>query len=153
MPSAFCKFCVLLLAIQSAGCATVFEHVVNPPVVEELRSEPHGSRAHRTMLLTLPDGRAIPVDYVRQGDRLYAVSGFRWWRTLRGGKRVTVFIRGERLTGVGDVFQGDAAVETNMLSRLKMPVLGIPPAWTGGALVEIVLDSNAEMQSESTSRS
>ena len=48
------------------------DRFVNPGVAEELRAEPDGDRAQKVMLLTLPSGREIPVNYLREGDRVYA---------------------------------------------------------------------------------
>ena len=59
--------------------------VANPRVVLELRQRPDGERASRVMLVTLPSGRTIPANYLREAGKVYAGADGRWWRELRGG--------------------------------------------------------------------
>jgi len=72
-----------LLAL--VGCyATYMNRVTNPGVERELREDPDGERAGKVMLIVLPSGRTLPVNYLREGDTVYAAADGRWWRELRG---------------------------------------------------------------------
>ena len=59
---------VVLLGIGFAGVWLNQAHLANPRVSAELREDPRGQRAQRVMLLTLPDGQVLPVNYLREGD-------------------------------------------------------------------------------------
>ena len=62
------------------------------------------------MLLELPDGRELPVNYLREGDQVFVGVDGRWWRALREGNApVTMLIRGETLTGKARVVFDDPA--------------------------------------------
>ena len=72
--------------------------VANPRVVRELVEHPNGERALKSMLLTLPSGRRIPVNYLREDQMVYAGADGSWWKELVGdGFRVTLLVRGETL--------------------------------------------------------
>jgi hypothetical protein len=52
-----------------ASCLSIlFVTVVNPFVVEELYADPQGTKATPVMLLGLPDGKQIPVNYLLEGN-------------------------------------------------------------------------------------
>ena len=40
--------------------------------------------ARKVMLITLPSGRTLPVNYLRDGDTVYAGADGRWWRDVFG---------------------------------------------------------------------
>jgi hypothetical protein len=88
------------------------------------------------MLLTLPSGRRIPVNYLREDGRIYAGADGRWWTELADGPRpVEVLVRGERLEGRARAVLDDPAYRRDIFSRLR------PTAIPGfGTLVEIRLD-------------
>ena len=54
---------VLLLVVLALGYIVYATNVINPRVERELIENPQGERAGRVMLLTLPSGRRIPVNY------------------------------------------------------------------------------------------
>ena len=112
----------------------------NPRVVEELRNNPDGPRAARAMLLTSPDGRVLPVNYLREGNRVYAGADGRWWRAFRdGGAPVSLLIKGERLTGHATLELDDQAYVDDVFSRLR-PAASWVPKWLDAKLVVITLD-------------
>lgn len=126
------------LAALVAGYWLYTEHVANPRVERELIDEPDGERARRVMLLTLPSGRRIPVNYLREGDRVYAGADGSWWDELVGdGAPVTLFVRGETLTGRARAVLDDPQRTAEVFARLR------PDALEGfGTLVEIHLDAS-----------
>ncbi len=88
------------LAVLVIGYVAYMALVANPRAVRELHDDPDGARARKVMLITLPSGRTIPVNYLRDGETVYAGADGRWWRELRGkGATVQLLIRGETRTG------------------------------------------------------
>ena len=125
--------CLLGLTV---GTACVYSWWTNPQVIRELRENPEGKRAQKVMLLTLPSGKAIPVNYLRDGDTVYAAADFPWWRELRDGSgRGSVLIRGETLTGRIRAVEDDPELRKSVFARLRPTA----PLWAG-TLVEIQLD-------------
>ena len=127
---------VLLLALQIH-----FGLVHNPAVVQELKDNPHGERASIVMLLSLPDGRMLPVNYLREGNRVFAGADGRWWRALReGDARVTVWIRGETFQGRAHVALDDREYKRGVFARLRPDSPEWLPEWLNAHLVVIDLD-------------
>lgn len=127
---------VLILAGAMPLLMYVQGRVSNPGVVEEIRRDPTGERARKVMLLTLPSGRRLPVNFLREDGRVYAGADGWWWKELRGGPHaVTVFVEGERIAGRARAVTDAPAYRTDVFSRLR------PTALPGfGTLVEILLD-------------
>lgn len=117
-----------------AGC------VDNVAVERELREEPQGDRAQKVMLLTLPSARTIPVNYLREGEVVYAGADGRWWQELTGeGAPVELWIRGEALRGHARAIEDDQEHIDDVFSRLR-PV----SRWfLFGTLVQVDLASDA----------
>ena len=90
------------------------------------------------MLLTLPSGKSLPVNYLRDGDTVYAAADFPWWRELKEGGRVTVLVRGETLHGEGQAVLDDPDLRAQVFERLRPTA----PSWTG-TLVVIRLDEES----------
>ncbi len=111
--------------------------VANPRVVRELVEHPNGERAQKSMLLTLPSGRRIPVNYLREDQMVYAGADGRWWKELEGdGSPVTLLVRGETLRGTARSVVDDPAYTQKVFKKLR------PDAIEGfGTLVEIRLDA------------
>lgn len=122
-------------ALVAAGFVLMGSGLLNRGVIRELREEPEGERAQKVMLLTLPSGKSIPVNYLRDGGVVYAGADFPWWRELRGeGEEVSVLIRGETLQGHGRAVEDDPLLRRSVFERLRPTA----PRWTG-TLVEIRL--------------
>ncbi len=102
------------------GSACVYSWWVNPRVAEELRSDPSGERAKKVMLLTLPSGKEIPVNYLRDGDTVYCAADFPWWREIpEGGGPGSVFIQGEAHRGHVRAVTDDPALRDSVFERLR----------------------------------
>ena len=126
---------VVVLALLALGAWLYGERVANPRVIRELLEDPDGERARKVMLLTLPSGRRIPVNYWREGDRVYAGADGRWWRELVGGAPVTVVVRGAELRGQARAVTDDPDYTKRIFAELR------PNALPGfGTLIEIQLD-------------
>ena len=133
------KWFALLLAsllLGFAGLAAFQLMIQNPRVIAELREHPFGERAKKVMLLTLPSGKAIPINYLREGQTVYGAADFPWWRELRGGGgRGRVFIQGEDHEGHVRAVEDDAELRDAIFDRLRPTA----PKWAG-TLVVIDLD-------------
>ncbi len=89
-----------LLLVLWLGIRAYYAFVVNDQVAQELIENPQGDRARLVMLLTFPDGRELPVNYLREGNQVFVGADGRWWRDFREGTvPVKVFIRGEQYGG------------------------------------------------------
>jgi hypothetical protein len=127
---------VAILAV--GGVFVYFEYSANPRIERELIADPEGERAQKVMLITLPSGRRIPVNFLREGDRVYAGADGGWWEELVGdgdGLRVTLLVKGETLQGLARAVEDDPEYTRDVFSRLR------PNAIEGfGTLVEIRLE-------------
>lgn len=138
------KWTLIILGILAAALLALRAYsllVGNPRVVAELRNDPQGERAGIVMLLELPDGRELPVNYRREGNQVFAGADGRWWRPLRDGNApVTLLIRGETLTGKARVVFDDPAYKRTVFDRLRPTVPKWLPEWLDAHLVVIDLD-------------
>ena len=141
---AILKWSVIVVAVLVVGFVALrvlFSLIANPRVVAEITANPQGERASIVMVLTLPDGRALPVNYRREGNRVYAGADGRWWRSLRAGDApVTVLIRGETFAGRARVSFDDPEFKADVFSRLRPTVPSWLPEWLDAELVVIELD-------------
>ena len=124
----------LLLVVGGSAC--FFSMINNPRVIAELREDPQGERAKKVMLLTLPSGKAIPINYLREGRTVYGAADFPWWKELRdGGGRGSVFIQGDTLEGYIRAVEDDPDLRDSIFERLRPTA----PRWAG-TLIVINLD-------------
>ena len=113
----------------------------NPRVVREIQNDPQGKRAGIVMLLGLPNGRTLPVNYRREGSQVFVGADGPWWRAVRDGNApVTVTIRGETMMGHARVVFDDPGYKRSVFERLRPDVPGWLPAWMDAHLVVIDLD-------------
>ncbi len=117
------KYVLIVIVVLPAlvvGYAAYMNRVANPGVVRELRENPDGERAGTVMLITLPSGRTLPVNYLREGDTVYAAADGRWWRQLRGeGAPVELYVRGETLAGQARAIEDDPDHRSAVFDRLR----------------------------------
>ena len=133
---------IVVLATLAIGYLAFAALIVNPRVERELREDPDGARARKAMLITLPGGRTIPVNYLREGDVIYAGADGRWWRELRGdGAPVRLLVRGEALEGRARAIEDDPSRRADVFSRLRPTALKF-----AGTLVQIdlVVEKNGD---------
>ncbi len=124
------------------GAVAYFNLVGNNQVTKELKDKPQGERAGIVMLLTLPDGRELPVNYLREGDQVFAGADGRWWRPLREGDiPVQVFIRGQEFSGKARVVLDDPEYTRDVFSRLRPTAPAWLPDSLNGKLIVIDLDT------------
>ena len=138
-----------ILVLAFVGMRLYYAMNVNPKVAQELRDDPNGERAALVMLLTFPDGREIPVNYLREGDQVFAGADGRWWRAFREGDvPVTVFIKGEELTGRARTVLDDPEYTRDVFTRLRPNVPKWLPEWLDAYLVVIDLESRTQVTPE-----
>ena len=126
---------IVVLAVLVIGYVAYMALVANPRAVRELRDDPDGARARKVMLITLPSGRTIPVNYLRDGETVYAGADGRWWRELRDkGATVQLLIRGETRSGHARAIEDDPDHRAAVFARLRPKALKF-----AGTLVEIDL--------------
>jgi len=125
------------LVVLLAGLFVRYEWIANPRVARELVEQPGGERARKVMLITLPSGRTLPVNYLRKDEFVYAGADGRWWRELIGdGQPVTLLVQGETLSGRARAVVDDPAYTERIFAELR------PKAIKGfGTLVEVRIDS------------
>ena len=124
------------------GTLAYYNLVGNDRVAEELRANPDGERANIVMLLTLPSGQVLPVNYLREGNQVFAGADGRWWRAFRDGDvPVSVLIKGERLSGKARVVLDDPEYTRDVFSRLRPAAPKWLPDWLNANLIVIDLES------------
>lgn len=127
------------LVLLIIGYSMYMSLVVNPRVLEELTSNPDSERAARVMLMTFADGRVLPVNYLIEGDTVFAGADGRWWREFQNdGAPVTLLIRGQTLHGHARVELEDKAYIADVFSRLR-PAASWVPEWLDAKLVVVAL--------------
>ena len=135
---------VAVLVCLYLGLKVYYAMVVNPRVVEELRAHPNGERAAKVMVMYFDDGAQIPVNYLREGDKVFAGSDGRWWRRFGDtGADVTMLIEGQMLRGRGIAIRNDPARTEDVFSRLRPTVPKWLPTWLDATLVEIAIQGAA----------
>ena len=154
--STFSKIAAGLIAtlVVLTGAYLIYSSmVVVPKDLDELTQNPDGVRAGRVMLLTLPDGRTIPVNYLKEGDTVFAGADGRWWRVFQSndaratdptnatdgviGTEVTMLIRGQTLVGRGTVVLDDPDYTHDVFARLRPAAPAWLPDWLNGKLIVI----------------
>lgn len=125
-------------ALAAAFVAMVLAGCVNPADdMTEIRENPQGELALKTMILTLPDGEAIPVTFVREDNYVFIGADGRWWRQLRGdGAAVKVLIKGEELSGMGRAVEDDKDRARYILEKVRPGFAWLTPS----VPIEIKLD-------------
>jgi len=133
------------LMLLIVGYGVYVTSIGNSGVVAELKQNPMGERAERAMLLAFPDGKTIPVNYLREDNRVYAGADGAWWRAFDGeGAAVTLLIEGEVLTGHATVELRDQEFIDDVFSRLRPTVPEWLPDWANGKLVIVDLKVSAD---------
>ncbi len=109
---------LLVLVLGVYGYASL---VANPRVAEEIRSDPDSETARRVMLLKLPSGREIPVNYLRRDNLVFAGADGRWWRELSGPepRPVEITLRGEVLRGSARAVRDDPEYRKAIFAELR----------------------------------
>ena len=103
-----------------------WQRLYNPIVILLLHSPLHSLMDKSTILITFTGRKSgktytIPVSYVRDGDTLMMISQreHSWWKNLRGGAQVTLYLQGHTLKARGEVFMDAETVENKVIVFLQ----------------------------------
>jgi len=95
----------------------------NPIVRWLVRSPLHFFVSSNIMLMTTigrKSGKSytIPMNYLAIGDTLYTISSRErvWWRNMRGGKQVTLRLRGDDTPAYVEIIEGRSEVAEQLLN-------------------------------------
>ncbi len=129
------------LFLLYVGGKVYYALVVNERVTKELREDPESETAKIVMLLTFPDGKQLPVNYLREGNQVFAGADGRWWRAFRKGQvPVTVLIKGQKHSGQARTVMDDPEYTREVFKRLRPNVPKWLPDWLNAYLIVIDLD-------------
>lgn len=131
---------LITLIVIYVGFSFIPSEETNQRVEREIRDSPDSATAQRVMMLSLPDGRDLPVNYLVEGGLVFVgVDGF-WWRQFEGdGKPVRMFIRGKSFRGHAKVIRDRPDYVREVFKRLRPKVPSWLPSWLNGKLVVIEL--------------
>ncbi len=129
---------ILVLVFLYFYIATVF--VGNPRVIAELQSEPDGQLSDLVGILTLPDERKIPVNYLHRNKQVFLGADGPWWRDFRGdGAEVAMWIKGNEFRGIATVKLGESATKDRVFPIIRPRVPEWLPDFLNAKLVVIQL--------------
>ena len=139
---------ILPVVVLLITAGVYFSTGYNARVVRELENNPTGERAAQVMLITFPDGRRTPVNYLREGDTVYAGSDFAWWKKIASdGSRLKLLIKGEEVHGLATV-SDDMDYTYHVFKRLRPNA----PTWAsklvGARLIVISLDNRQDQEQQ-----
>ena len=125
------------------GLAALYTRlVVNPKVVAELVNSPDGEKAARVMLLTLPEGQVLPVNYLREDSLVFVGADGGWWRQFRpDDAAVTLMIKGIEYSGRARAVLDSPDYTAEIFTKLRPTAPAWLPAWLNGKLIVIELES------------
>jgi len=101
---------------------------VNKMIMRMLRSPLHGIVSKDMMVIAVTGRKSgkkytLPVSYVREGNKVICSTDRAvrlWWRNLRGGANVTLWLRGKEMTGQATVIYDDPeAIAKGIETMLK----------------------------------
>lgn len=115
-----------------------------------LRSPAHGLVSEGMLLLSVTGRKSgkrytLPIYYLRDGDTVVMTTDSRWWKNLRGGAPVTLRIKGENMTGVGEAITDEATV-ADVLTRM------VRRFGRYGKVIGVRRESNGEPNAEDLDR-
>lgn len=141
----FSKWAAIVLVVVGVllGLAMLYGTLVtNPKVAAELVDDPIGARAARVMLLTLPDGQQLPVNYLQEGDLVFVGADGGWWRQFEpSGAGVRLLIQGVRYFGKARVVLDNPDYTAEIFARLRPIAPRWLPAWLNGKLIVIEIST------------
>jgi hypothetical protein len=113
----------------------IMDRLINPVVSAILRSRLHRPLSGTLVLLSYEGHQsaheyALPVQYARSDEQLYIVVGDAnaktWWRNLRGGWGVRLWLQGRKALGRADVLSDVAEAEQGLRVYLdRFPGLAV----------------------------
>lgn len=131
---------LVALLVLAAGYIAYLRLVTNPEVIAQLKTPDGGPRADKVMLVTLPDGQELPVNYLREEGMVYVGVDGLWWRQFSEGPQpVKLVIKGEPYVGTGVAVLDDPEHTADVFARLRPTAPTWLPGRMKGVLLEITL--------------
>ena len=103
-----------------------WQKLYNPIVIWLLRSPLHSLIDKSTILVTIKGRKSgkkytFPVSYISDGDTLLMISQreHTWWKNLRGGAQVSLFMHGHSMKARGETFTDPETVANKLLLFLQ----------------------------------
>jgi deazaflavin-dependent oxidoreductase (nitroreductase family) len=120
------------------------QKLYNPIIIWLLRSPLRRFGDKQTLLLTVTGRKSgktytFPVSYIRDGETLLVMThrARAWWKNLREGAPVTVFVDGQTIPAIGII-----ATDTDLAANALLRFLQQVPAWRWDLRVK--LDANGQ---------
>ncbi len=136
---------LVVLGLLITGYVVYMRQMVNPRISAQIRNEPDSAAAARAMILIFADGREIPVNYLWEGNQVFAGADGRWWREFRAGPTpVSLVIKGRTYRGQATVELNNQNYVDDVFSRLRPTAPEWLPDWANGKLVIVTLDEQQE---------
>lgn len=129
-----------LLAVGVVGALSM-RFFINPGVERDLIENPDGEQAKKVMLISLPSGKRIPVNYLREDGKVFAGADGPWWREFKDGPaKVEVLIQGETIKGTARLVLDDPEYKNDVFSRLRVNVPKWIPEFMDAYMIEITIE-------------
>lgn len=142
----FIKWVVIVLVVLGLllGLVALYGQLVtNPKVAAELVDSPGGERAAKVMLLTLPEGQVLPVNYLREGNLVFVGADGGWWRQFQpSGASVTLLLKGVQHSGRARVVLDNPDYTAEIFAKLRPTAPAWLPTWLNGKLIVIELETS-----------
>lgn len=123
-----------------------WQKLYNPIVVSLLHSPLHRLLDKHTLAITVTGRKngkrfTFPVSYVRGGESLLVISqkDRTWWKNLRDGAPVTVFLQGRTLQARGETF-----TDAELGAKILLQILQDVPAYQ--RLLHLTLDATGQSE-------
>ncbi len=141
------RMLTLIAVLAGLSLLAVAYHPLVPII---LQSERHGLLSDGVMLLTLKkrdssEMKTFPVDYLREGNRVYIGSDSDWWKHLEGGAAVSLLIQGTEVTGWATPIIDDPERSSAGFRKLR-PWTYKRAEWTGAVFVEVTIQAGDAAQ-------
>ncbi len=121
-----------------------WQKLYNPIVIALLRSPLHSLVDEQTMVITVTGRKSgkrytLPVSYIRDGETLLVISqkDRTWWKNLRNGAQITVFLQGHALQA-----RGETLTDTDMAANILLLILRQVPVYQ--RLLHLPLDATGQ---------
>jgi len=134
---------IILLVLVGISVTLIVAHRLVPTI---LRSQQHGLISGHVMLITMKkretaDVITFPVDYLREGNRVYVGSDSAWWKHLQDGAEVRLLIKGIKVVGWATPILDDPERIREGFKKLR-PWTYKRALWSGAVFVEIQLQGS-----------
>lgn len=114
--------------------------VMNPIVLNEIKTKPTSEMASEALVLKFASGKEIPVNYLKEGNKVFVGADGPWWREFKAGPTpVSLVIKSEYFNGMAAVVLDDPEYTEEVFLRLRPTAPEWLPDWLRGKLIVIEL--------------